>query len=98
MRVSKFLVYEDEVIVIEGELYEGDLFLHCEYKKETFSKSMYTYLLNVWVEVCEVLKEKDIECVFSYIPKEEKLMKWQEMFGMSPLLETEEGIMYRRSI
>jgi len=96
--MSRFPIYEDSCILIDGEMFEGKVFIHSEYKPDNFSKSVYKQLLEIWIEVMEALKEKGLEYVFSCIPKEEKIMKWQTMFGMSPLLETDDNIIYRRAL
>lgn len=95
--MSKFLIYEDEDIKVEGELYARNVFLH-SFVKSPFTKSLYKDLISIWVEILESLKDKGLEYVYSCIPKDEKIIKWQEMFGMSPLLEREDCLVYRREL
>lgn len=96
--MSRFPIYEDDIVIVDGELCEGEVFLHSEVRAEKFTKAIYTYLLELWLEITEALKNKKIDCVFSCIPKDEKIMKWQSLFGMSPILETEDHIIYRREL
>lgn len=97
--MSRFILIDIEEATLEGELHNDNLFLHVEYKGEKFSPSIYKKFLRLWKKVLKALKEKGVEEVFSFITtKDAKIAKWQEMFGMTPLLETQSHVLYRRKI
>lgn len=70
----------------------GKIFLHLNLKKE-FSKEVYEEMLHHFSEVCVWFKEKGITHLFICIPYNEKLVKFEGMFGFKPtqVLHTEEG-------
>lgn len=73
------------------------LFLHVKWNEDIkFTKSIYKECLNIFGDVIAVLKQHDIDEVFSCIPKtDKKALKWQTLFGMEPLIETAEHIIFR---
>lgn len=97
MKMSRWLVYEDADVLVEGELFEDKVFVHTEITSK-FNKTLYRKCLSIWVELLSQLKDKGFSAVHSCIPKDEKIMKWQTMFGMSPLLEGEDWYIYRREL
>jgi hypothetical protein len=98
--MSKFPLVETEEALLEGELHEGNIFLHVTIKEGVvFTPSVYKRFLEQWTEVTEELAERGIVEVFSFITtKSNKLNKWQKMFGMKPILKLGSHILYRRII
>lgn len=96
--MSRFTLVETEEALLEGELHEGNIFLHVNLKENVkFTHNMYKKMLADWVEVCEELAERGVVEVFSFIStKSNKLNKWQILFGMTPILRTKSHILYRR--
>lgn len=96
--MPRFPIYETEDAFLDGEISAGCMFLHVEVKAEKFTKSMYKEFLAIWVEVMEQLKQKGIDFVYSCIPKDKKILKWQQMFGLSPIAEVGEYYLCRREL
>jgi len=94
--MSRSPAVETGIFKLDIQLNEGNVFLHLEYKKQTFNKSDYLHMLEIWDEFIEYLISKDVKEVFSYVSKDEKIMKFQEMFGLGFLVELEEGMLFRR--
>ena len=80
---------------VEGEV----VFIHMDYKFDTFTKSIYKELLVQWEIILEELKEKGIKVVATLIPESwEKTRKWQAMFGLIPSYVIEDKILFRRDL
>lgn len=93
---NRFTLVELDEMLLEGELHHGNMFLHFEFKGEKFTKSLYVDFLEIWDITINSLKERGINEVFSFIPKDNKIAKWQEMFGLTLLIEFEDNYLYRR--
>jgi hypothetical protein len=48
------------------------------------------------VGILEEFKKRGIDEVFSLIPKDDKIERFQDMFGLTPLLEFQDSTLYRR--
>lgn len=97
--MSKFTLLETPKFLLEGEVNLQTLFLHLTFTGECFTKSVYKDMLEDWVEVCEDLKARGIDEVMSFIPNnQDKVCKWQSLFGLSPFLEFDTHTMYRRTL
>lgn len=98
--MSRFKLVETEEALLEGELHEGNIFLHVTIKDGIkFTKSIYKRMLEDWVEVMQEMSDKGIVEVFSFVSTEDtKINKWQIMFGMTPILRMKSHILYRRII
>lgn len=96
--MSRFTIVETDEVVLEGEMHNGNVFLHVDYKSSVkFSPSIYKKFLRIWATTQKALKEKGVFEVFSFVTTDsKKINKWQSMFGMEPLLETASHILYRR--
>ena len=93
--VSKFPLVDTDKLLLEGEVNCGSIFLHAEVKCK-FTPSVYQEFLEIWDELLEALVELGHIEVFSFIKKDEKIVKWQEMFGMHRLIEFDNHYLYRR--
>lgn len=94
--MSKFPLVEEADYVLEGEMNLDKLFLHFTFTADKFTKETYTNFLDKWVEVQECMKSKGIHEVFSLIPlDDEKVRKWQTMFGLEPFMLIGDHMIYR---
>lgn len=97
--MSKFNIVCNKEYELEGEENLNNLLLHFKWKKDKFTRRDYEELLIDWVDIIEILKEEGIEEVFSFVPSDnEKICKWQIMFGLSPFLRFKEHILFRRKL
>lgn len=96
--VSKFVLVETDEALLEGELNCSSMFLHVTFKADKFTKNMYVSFLHIWIEVREYLLAQGISEVFSLVSKDEKIMKWQTMFGMEKMLEFQDKYLYRSEL
>lgn len=94
--MSRFVLLELDEILVEGEYNCDSLFIHSTFTGSKFTKTTYLDLLEIWDITTEGLKAKGVKEVFSFIPKDNKIAKWQEMFGMTLFLEFKDNYMYRR--
>ena len=92
------VILSNELVEISGEQNLSALIIHCEYKKSTFTATDYKQLIIIWDYVLTELAKLNINSVISIIPKDKKLMQWQEMFGLSPLLDLGESVIYKRDL
>lgn len=94
---NRFVIIDTDIVSVEGQFSEyGSLFLHCVYKKNSFTKLEYRYCLDLWEEISSFLKGKAIFEVFSIVPHDSKTKKWQGLFGLNPIAEFENGVLFRR--
>lgn len=96
--MRRFTIVETDDLLLEGEKHKDSLFLHAEYTGDKFTKSTYSEFLSIWVDVIEGLQGKGVTEVFSLVPRDSNTMKWQGLFGLSPLVEFEDAILYRRTL
>lgn len=91
------ILLETEDYQLRGQLLpESVLFLHFNYYGETFTKSTYEKLMDTWAIVLSNLREQGVKAVASLIPEEEnKIRKFQVMFGLEPHVQVEDKIIYR---
>jgi len=71
------------------EFAEGKPFLHLSL--DGWSHSLYKEYLDVLSEVLEFLRGKGFSEVYVAIPKDEKLLRFEQMFGFDIIAETPEG-------
>jgi len=90
------ILYEDQYGVVRGENNISSFLLHVDWKGLPFTKTVYKIWLKAWDDILTAFRDNGITEVFSLIEKDVKIMKWQRMFGMSPLLEFQDSILYRR--
>lgn len=94
-----FPIIEIEQGQLAGEIVEGKLFLHFNYHQDKFSKMDYLEMLDKWILVIEEFKKSDVTEVFSCINKnDDKVRKFQTMFGLEPTYENETHVVYRGEI
>lgn len=77
------LIYSDDVVEVYLETHPHyGLFIHWISKK--WSKSFYKHHLEVFLELCDQLKDKGFSCIHAAILVDDiKLQKFSEMFGFS---------------
>lgn len=95
---DRFLIVETEEARLEGEMHNGNIFLHVVYNEEIpFTPSLLKKFLRIWALAQEALAKRGVREVFSFVTTEsDKINKWQAIFGMQPLLELESHILYRK--
>jgi len=97
--MSKFTILETPIGHLEGEFNNNSLLLHLDYTGGKFNKKIYIEMLEIFEDVVDGLSAKGIEEVFSLIDKkQEKVCKWQDMFGLNPFLEFQDHTLYRRTL
>jgi hypothetical protein len=91
------ILLETEDYQLTGQLSEeGVMFLHFNYYSENFSKGVYESMLDTWSSVLEDFKSQGIKAVASLIPEHEnKIRKFQVMFGLEPHAQVGNNILYR---
>ena len=95
--MSRHTLDFDDDYKLEGELLSSDaIMLHFNTDPAEWGLTQYKYFLARWTYILEELKSKGIVEVFSVVDKEEKVMKFQTMFGMIPLIEMNNVVVYRR--
>lgn len=94
--MSRVVVVDIDSAVLEAEMNLESVLLHCTYKKDKFTKTDYKEFLSIWVQVLKEFKARGIQEVFSIVPKDKNICKWQSMFGLEPLLEFPDSYLYRR--
>jgi len=88
------LVFETENYKLETEWFENKPFLHCEVYK--WNISIYKKLVKDWNGFLSILKDNQINEWYSIIPKgDSKLLKFQKLFGLQILKETETHYLMR---
>lgn len=74
----------------------NSLFLHFTFRASKFTKEIYNGFLNQWIEIQSTLKNRGIDEVFSLIPAaDDKIRKWQTMFGLEPFMQFGNYVVYR---
>lgn len=95
--MSRHVIDEQEDYLLEAEILSDDaLMLHFDTDPETWGLSTYKYFLARWSQILEHLRAKGIVEVFSAVNKDEKLLKFQTMFGMVALIESDDIVLFRR--
>lgn len=97
-RLSTVILYEDEYYAMRVESNASALMLHVDWKGVPFTKTVYKKCQDSWKRIREHLKSEGFDEVFSLVPKEELVMKWQVMFGMTPLIQFSDCVLFRRKI
>jgi len=74
----------------------GAVLLHMNVEPSLWSVKMYKEMKGVWKNVLDEFRSRGVVEVFSLIPKDKKIERFQEMFELSPLLTFSNGTLYRR--
>ncbi len=88
-------VIDNEYGKLDIEIKDGEFpFIHLELHK--WSKEIYKEYLGVWAEIRQTMKDKGFTDLYCIIPMEEKLHKFECMFGFTTVtpLHDEEGNMF----
>lgn len=83
-------------IKVEVDSDEGVALIHAKATK--WGVGVYKESLAVWGEILNALADVGITAVISFIPKDEKIRKFQTMFGLSPWKQLDEGLVYRKEL
>lgn len=94
----------DKLVMAEGEGWvfsveiasTGSVMLHMDVKPYMWDVKMYKEMKGVWKNILAEFKRRGIDEVFSLIPKDDKIERFQLMFGLAPLLEFQDSTLYRR--
>lgn len=93
------LLLDTPVYKLQAEVDGSTYYIHMDYKLETFSKSIYLNLFEQWSLILKELKAKGVKKVASAIPHGwDKVMKWQTMFGLSPVKENDKFVIFEMEI
>jgi len=91
-----YVAVEHEHFTLSIEFTEGLPFFHMELRK--WSKDLYREYLGIFGEVLEFLKGKGFKEVYVVIPKDKKLLKFENMFGFSILDDSTENYLLVQEI
>ena len=84
---------KNELLHIETEIVEGDVYFHLTLNK--WSKELFKYYLNLWVDIQDHFKDLGHNSLYVLIPDDDpKLLKFEMMFGFEILTHCEEGGVY----
>ncbi len=89
-------IVEHEHFTLFIEFFEGNPFFHLSLEK--WSKRIYQELLSMFGEVLSYLKEKGFSAVYVAIPKDDKLLKFENMFGFEILDDTTDNYLLVQEI
>jgi len=63
----------------------GKIFLHFGFNEGfKFTPSTYKRMIRDFDEVCAWFKSKGVRYLFAVVPDEERILKWEGMFGLVP--------------
>jgi hypothetical protein len=80
--------WEDEDGSLTFQYYENKVFAHA--KVHVWNKRVYLKCINTWYVAIEELRERGYTEVFVLIPSDDKkLIKFETMFGFTPIKEHE---------
>lgn len=98
--ISVFPIVHKEEYLLSGQYdREGRLFLHFEWTGDTWTKLKYQQLLEDWADILDAFVASGISEVFSAVPKDQdKIRKWQTLFGLEPVAENDEAVFYRLGV
>lgn len=97
--MSRHIVYEEDDFVVEVSMSEDGLpCLHFDIEPECWCVSKYKDLLVIFEQILQGFKTKGFDAVFSVVPFDEKIEKFQGMFGMVEIGELPIGKVYKRDI
>lgn len=83
--------YKDDNFTISIQWVRDQAFMHVNVVK--WSPSIAKKVKEVWEEVQKFLRTHNKIAVFSFIPKDEKIKKFNELHGMRELRRFREGIL-----
>lgn len=98
--IKIFSIVEKDNYMLMGQWSEDRrLFLHFNWTGGSWSKRKYVDLLEDWSTILETFQAMGISEVWSAIPHEwDGARKWQTLFGLSPVEETEQALHYKLEI
>lgn len=94
-----YSIVEYDGAVLSAQVQDrGAIFLHldagdCKWTHTTLKKWRV-----IWDDVLEKMKAEGVEEVFSAIPFDCKIAKFQKMFGMKYIFDTADASIYRREL
>lgn len=89
-------IVEHEHFTLFIEFFEGNPFFHLSMDK--WSKSLYKEYLGIFGEVLSYLRDKGFRAVYVAIPKDDKLLKFENMFGFEILDDTTDNYLLVQEI
>ena len=81
---------------IQMEFIEDTVWFHAQADK--WSPSIYKESLDSWLAIIEFCKVNGYKYIASHIPDDNKIRKFQTLFGLEPYAETEHGLVFRMEI
>lgn len=94
---EKLVIAAEDGAVLSVEIAStGTVMIHLDAGGCDWSLSMYKKWKKIWAGVLDEFKRRGIDEVFSLIPKDDKIERFQDMFGLTPLLEFQDSTLYRR--
>lgn len=91
-----FEVFKDENGWLRLQLIQGKMFVH--YENFRFSPSIYKKTIDQFIDVCEALKASGVDEVYTCVPNEQKVIKFQEMFGFNVEAENGSIVLFRKDV
>jgi hypothetical protein len=96
-QVSKDILYADKHGCVRTERNAtGQVMIHFDMNPGVWDKSSYKVMKEIWNDEVEKLYMLGIDEIFSLVPNESKVLKFQRMFGMKPLIEFKDVTLFRR--
>lgn len=87
-------MYKDEEVEVRVQYYNGMPFIHCEATSIHYKK-----FLQIWKNVQNTLKQEGHSTVFSCIPEgNDKLYKFQTLFGMTEVVRSDGQILFSKEL
>lgn len=67
-------------------------------RADRWSHNIYKDSLESWISIKAFCESNGFKYMASLVPKSEKIMKFQTLFGLEPHVELPEGILFRMEI
>ena len=97
---NKVKIAYDEMATLEVEVNEiGTILLHMTVHNNVWSKAKYKEWKEGWEVVKEKLRAKGYNEIYTLLPKnDEKIHKFNKMFGFKPVIGFSDAILFRQEI
>lgn len=86
-RASYFPIVNTEYCELYGQIIpSGKIFLHLNMKTQDWTKDLYKDMVYDFNKVVDEFKEKGIKYLWVLIPKDDKLLKFENLFGFENVM------------
>jgi len=94
-QIRRGTLLQTEDFHLEYEKFEGNLFLHFE--TSNWSIDTYKLYLRLWKIVLKELQTKGYNDVYCIVPYDDKVIKFEQMFGFNSIADLDKGVLMQRS-